>query len=600
MKRSNLLLGLLLVALTAVAYTPAYRGAFLWDDDVHVSANHFLKDVYGLQQLWLVKTKPQYYPLTYTSFWIEYQVFGLNPVGYHITNVALHVVASLLVVVLLRRLGVPNAWLGGFVFALHPVHVESVAWISERKNTLSIVFVLGAMCLYPLKPALTRRWWLSLLLFAGALLSKTVTCVMPAAMLVIVWWREGRVTRRDVTCLLPFFVIGMTMGALTPMLEREIVGAEGADWALSVPERLLVAGRAVWWYAGKVVLPVNLAFSYERWKIDAWSLQWAYPIGAAALLVVLWGMRDRWGRGPLAAALIFGGVLLPALGFFNLYPHRYSFVADHFQYHANVAAIAVVCFAIGSHWRRAVWVIPVLGVLTFLHCRIYAGPEPLWRDTLAKTPDSWMAHHNLALELINTQPTRDELHEAIWHIEEARKHRPQHDTLDWTLGHALKQLGRESEAQRAYEASIARLRAQIGANPKITNAYILLSSLLTEIGREEEALGVDRRASDMHPEAYYFAQRAATPLVNQKRLVEAIPYLERWVAARPDSFIGHLNLGYAYGDAGRLFDARREFLLAKEINPAHPGVADGLAKVDRALSRSRAKERRPASGTPPE
>lgn len=599
MKRTDWLLAVLLVLATVLVYVPAYDGAFLWDDDVHVSQNPFLQNWDGLKQLWHIYARPQYYPMTYTSFWLDYRITGLHPLGYHVTNVALHAVGSLLVVALLRRLGVPNAWLGGFIFALHPVHVESVAWISERKNNLSIVFALAAMCLYPLTPKLSRNWWLALLLFVAAVLSKTITCAMPAVLLVIVWWREGRITRRHVQHLVPFFAIGVTAGVLTPMLERTYVGAEGVDWSMSFAERVIVAGRALWWYAGKMLVPVNLAFSYERWVIDLRSLEWAYPIGAVVLLFVLWRMRERWGRGPLAAALIFGGVLLPALGFFNLYPHRYSFVADHFQYHANIAAIAVVCFAVGKHWRRVIWVIPVLGVMTFMQARIYAGPEPLWRDTIAKTPDSWLAHHSLAIELINVAPTQERLEEAIRHVEQARRFRPQHDTLDWTLGDALRKLGREDDARRAYERSVARLRRDIDAHPNKPNAYLLLHSLLMQLGRSEEALTLYCVASDANPNEPFFAECAAKDLLAQKRLIEAIPYLERWTAAHPDSLVAHLNLGYAYGDAGRLFDARREFLVAKEIHPTHPGVVDGLEKVDRALNRSRAKAPRPDAGTPP-
>ena len=190
------------------------------------------------------------------------------------------------------------------------------------------------------------RWnyGLALALYAGAVLSKTVTASAPAVLLVIYWWKRGRVTLRDVRPLLPMFVLGFSLAMITVWMERSTVGAVGADWALSPVDRFLIAGRAVWFYAGKLLWPAPLIFFYERWELqprDFW--QFAYPLAAVGVLVALWLARGRIGRGPLAAVLIFCGVLFPALGFINVFPFRFSFVADHFQYHASIALIAPGC-----------------------------------------------------------------------------------------------------------------------------------------------------------------------------------------------------------------------------------------------------------------
>ncbi len=141
---------------------------------------------------------------------------------------------------------------------------------------------------------------------------------------------------------LPFFVAGAALALVTSWLERTHVGASGPDWALSVLDRCLIAGRALWFYAGKLLWPANLTFIYPRWQVDpgVWW-QWLFPLMAVAMVTILWSLRERIGRGPLVAVLFFAGTLFPALGFANVYPMRYSFVADHFQYLASAGLIAL-------------------------------------------------------------------------------------------------------------------------------------------------------------------------------------------------------------------------------------------------------------------
>jgi hypothetical protein len=326
------------------AYFPALNGQFLWDDDRHVSQNKALRSLDGLRRIWFVPhTTPQYYPLTHTTFWIEWRLWGDRTVGYHIANVLLHAINALLLWRLLRLLDVPGAWAAAMLFALHPIQVESVAWISERKNLLSMMFYLGALI----------TWWrgangsgrgqliAAFVLFVLALLAKSVACSMPAVALVLLWWKRGMLRWRDVWLLLPFFAVGLAMALLTGWTERTYVGASGADWQLSPIQRLLIASRTVWFYAMKLVWPARLTFSYPRWEVSS-SQPWQYLfiVACAAVFTSLSLLRHRIGRGAVAAVTIFVGVLVPALGFVNTYPMRYSFVADHFQYMAGAALIA--------------------------------------------------------------------------------------------------------------------------------------------------------------------------------------------------------------------------------------------------------------------
>jgi hypothetical protein len=259
-------------------------------------------------------------------------------------NILLHTLSAFLFAVILRRLAVPGAFLAAVIFALHPVHVESVAWISEMKNTLSALFYLGAALAY-LQFCEKRKkglYALALVFFVLALLSKTVSATLPAALLVVFWWKRGRLSwRHDALPLMPFFVLGAGGGLLTAWIERTMIGAQGAEYQFTLIERGLIAGRALCFYLGKLFWPADLIFIYPRWQIsaDAWW-QFLYPLGVAILIGILWLVRKH-SRAPLAAMLFFSGTLFPALGFFNVYPFRFSLVADHFQYLASLSIIAL-------------------------------------------------------------------------------------------------------------------------------------------------------------------------------------------------------------------------------------------------------------------
>ena len=346
-----------LVLAVLFVYQPAWHGGFIWDDDAHVTRPE-LRSWHGLYRIWFdLGATQQYYPLLHSAFWLEHKLWGDATLGYHLVNILLHATAAVLVALILRRLAIPGAYLAAAIFALHPVQVESVAWITELKNTLSAVFYLGAMLVY-LRFDQTRKtplYWWALGLFVLGLLSKTVTATLPAALLVIFWWRQGRLSwRRDVVPLLPFFGLGAAAGVLTAWVERKLIGAEGAAFELTIIERCLIAGRAIWFYLGKLVWPAELIFIYPRWHVSQ-AIWWQYLFPAAALLLlaVLWGLRRRW-RGPLAGLLFFVGTLLPVLGFCNVYPFIYSFVADHFQYLASLGMITLASAGVAlllERWR---------------------------------------------------------------------------------------------------------------------------------------------------------------------------------------------------------------------------------------------------------
>ena len=317
----------------------------------YVTQNPALHDVDGLRRIWFDTTATlQYYPVVHSVFWVQYHLWGLQPLGYHLINVLLHIVGALLLWRIMTCLNFPGAWLVAAIFALHPVEAESVAWVTELKNVLSAVFYFSAGLCYLHFAGLAgdcaaarRRYYYAaaLVLFVGALLSKTVTCSLPAALALVVWWKKDR-WLKELYPLAPFFLVGIALGLASAWFERHQVHAQGGDWSFTFADRILIAGRAMWFYPGKIFWPSPLTFIYPRWVIAAsvWW-QWLFPAGALVVVGGLWAARRRIGRGALVAVLFFGGTVLPALGFANVYPMRFSFVADHFQYLASLGMISL-------------------------------------------------------------------------------------------------------------------------------------------------------------------------------------------------------------------------------------------------------------------
>lgn len=558
--RHNGMLAAVLVLATLVAYIPALRSGFVWDDDDHVTRNIHVQTREGLQKIWFhIGATAQYYPMVYTSFWIEHRLWHLNPFGYHLVNVLLHIINALLLWRVLERLKVPGAFLAAAVFALHPVHVESVAWISERKNVLSGFFYLSSLLSSVRffgvdqgheseddpKPSLPAAWHVYLMsfgLFAAALLSKTVTCTLPVVLGLLIWWKRSRIGRREMLLLIPMVAAGLMAGLNTVWLERHHVGAEGGEWNFSFVERCLIAGRALWFYAGKLIWPSDLAFIYPRWVVDSGKYgAYLFPLAAGCVVGAVWAMRKRRGRGLPVAILCFIITLSPALGFFNVYPMRFSFVADHFQYLASIGLIAL--FA--AFFNIVEWTVPVrrvaggllmvvLGVLTWNQCRIYTNLETLWRDTIAKNPDSWMPNDNLGILM----GERGEIGEAAVLFARVIQLKPNHANAYSNLGICLDRLGRRQEAMDRY-------REALRLNPEHVEANFNLAIALEQGGRVEAAV------------SHYHAA----------------------IRNKPDHVPARVNLGVLLAKAGREEEAASHFTYVLRIHPGHPAAAANLERV---------------------
>ena len=580
--------GALIVLLVFLAYLPALRGGFIWDDDSYVTENTTLHDLDGLRRIWFDPgALPQYYPLVHTTFWLEYHLWGLHPPGYHLVNVLLHAIAAILFGVCCLRLRIPGAWLAAVIFALHPVCVESVTWITERKNVLSAVFYFAAALAYlrfvGLEEAVTsnlRRWhcyWGALALFAAALLSKTVTCSLPAALLLVCWWKKGRLRTGDILPLLPFFVIGAVGGLVTAWIEKHHVGAQGAEWSLTFADRCLIAGRALWFYAGKLMWPAHLTFIYPRWKIepDVWW-QWLFAVAAGCVVAGLWLVRHRIGKGPLVAVLFFAGTLGPALGFVNVYPMRYTFVADHYQYVASLGLIALAAAGITLAFKTKSFLkqagcgalLLTLGILTWQQAGIYRDQETLWRDTLAKNPDCWMAQNNLGSLFTDT----GRFDEAIENYRKVIQINPNSAIPLYSLGVALAAQGRFDEAIENY-------RKAIQINPNYFDALNNLGIALTDKGRIDEAIENFHQAIQINPNNPKVLNNLGVALAAQGRFDEAIENYYKAVQLNPYYPKALNNLGVALAARKQFDEAITNYRKAIQLNPDSSEALDNLGNA---------------------
>jgi tetratricopeptide (TPR) repeat protein len=569
----------LLLVLTLVAYAPSVRNGFIWDDDQYVTTQQTLRSLEGLGRIWNeAQAIPQYYPVTFTSLWLDYQLWGLNPLGYHIENVLQHVLIAVLLRRVLGVLGVPGAWWAAAVFALHPVHVESVEWITERKNTLSGVFYMATLLVYLrflFAPPGTRRPWgayaLALVLFVLALFSKTVTATLPVVLLLLAWWRKGRVAWSDALPIVPFFLVGALLAWVTTLMETFHVGAMGQDFSQSLTERCLIAGRVIWFYIGKLLWPHPLIFSYPRWTIDAGAWwQYLFPFSAFAVFATLWAVQPRIGRGPVVVVLYFVVTLVPVLGFLNVYPMRFSFVADHFQYLASIGPIVLATATVASvaqlrgpsTARRLRFAgccyLVVLGALTWRQTLIYRDAKTVWFDTLAKNPKSWLAHNNLGA--IFEQEGNHAAAKA--HYEATLAMSPGDAPTFSSIGAIIAAEGHTVQATAYFEAALR-------IDPEHAEAHHNLGNALAVLGRTDEAIRAYREAIRIRPRYAYAHGNLAGALAAQGKTEEAIASCREAVLIDPEYAEGHYNLGTLLQRAGRLDEARTSFEDAIRVRPTY-------------------------------
>lgn len=564
---------LILFAATLVAYSPAWHGGVLWDDNAHLTRPD-LQSTAGLWRIWFdVGATQQYYPVTHSAFWIMHRLWGDATLGYHLVNIALHASSAWILALILRRLAIPGALLAAVLFALHPVQVESVAWMTELKNTLSGVCYLGAAFFYLRfdERRQTRDYATALVLFVVGLLAKTVAAMLTPVMLVVFWWKRGTIEwRRDLCPLIPFFSVGVSAGLVTAWFETVLNGARGIEFQTGVFDRLLIASRAICFYLFTLIWPFRLSFIYPRWEIhaSAWR-QDAYLMAVLGAFIVCWLLRHR-SRAPLAAMLIFCITLVPALGFFDVYPFRYSFVADHFQYLATIAA-----FTAFSAWllhrfdrnavlsRRAEVVLCVvfgapLGLLTWNQSRQYIDEVTLYRATLERNPGCWLCHNNLATPKLHGSTV--ELEDAIAHLRESLRINPADAEAHNNMGGAYQRLGQFAEALEEHQRALQ-------LNPRLVEARYNMGVCYQAMNRFEEAREQYRQATRAQPDYAMAHYNLGTTLTSLGNLNEAAAVFREAIRLAPNYAPAHDGLGFVLLKTGQIPDAVTEFKTATDIQP---------------------------------
>jgi len=570
---------LMLIVMVLVVYAPSTENGFIWDDDHHVGMapkNYEQGFATGLKNIWLKPlAAPQYYPMVWSSYLIEHHFWKQNPTGYHLVNILLHIIVALLLWMVLCHLGVPWPFATALLFALHPVHVETVAWVSERKNVLSGLFYMASLLAFlkwhakysdTLQAKLNGKfaasnvlYFISAVLFMAALASKTVTATLPFVIMLLLWWKHS-LSRALVFRLIPFIILGVVMGCITIWMEQGHVGAVGEAWELSIIERGLIASRAIWFYAEKLLLPFNLTFIYPRWIIDSSELfQYLFSLGVLLVIIIFFLSRDRIGRGPLAAVLIYCGTLFPALGFLNVFPMQFSFVADHFQYLASAAMIALMvatahCLLLKIDKR-------ITGLLFLAVCGLYSVNDrqlqrqykdqtALWLATVEKNPLAWIAHGNLGAIYM----TEKRYPEAIESLTRATELNPKHIIPFNNLAKLYLNL------------------AQTQQQPQLKAKYI------------EAALKHGLHAIELaRNESYFFRTKLIQPRVaqdhlNSQRIVGDIKryqndnsgarfHYRSMLSLSPNSSDAHNRLGALDMDEGDHFSAHKHFSKSLLVKP---------------------------------
>ena len=481
--------GLILVLAVILAYSPVWRAGYIWDDDSVVTANPVIVGPLGLKEIWTTSAA-DICPLTLTTFWVEHALWGLAPLPYHLVNVLMHGACAVLLWRVLRGLQIPGAWLGAALWSLHPVQADSVAWISEMKNTesglfflLSILFFVSWLRSRSLNNRTDHAWTygLTLLFAALAMASKSSTVVLPVVLCLCAWWVEGRWHWRNLVKVAPIFLMSVAAGLVSIWTQNWSIDND-SQLVVSWPQRLVTAGDAVWFYLGKLLWPYPLVALYPRWQIDAGQWVSYLPLLAVMILLfILWLKRESGSQPYFFALAYFLTALLPVLGLITMTFSGLSFVADHFQYLAAMGPLALAGAGMvrlanvvvpGRYWLRSILgagVLLILGLLSWQRAAVYGGEEALWTDTVMKNPNCWLGYYNLGLVLSQ----KGKIGEGIAQFQRTLEINPNYADAHNNLGIALAQKGQLDDALVQFQEALRLNPEDSDAQRNLTKAQAM-------------------------------------------------------------------------------------------------------------------------------
>jgi protein O-mannosyl-transferase len=581
----------ILALLSLAAYLPSLHGGFILDDNYYLTDAPLIRAPDGAYRFWFTSEGFDYYPVSNTTLWLEWRLWGKHPAGYHLTNLCIHILNSLLLWAILRRLSAPGSYLAALLFAVHPVNVESVAWIAQRKGLLAMTFLLLSILWY-MRDDDTRRakrsttsfpigtwYWLSLLAFLFAMLSKGSVAILPLVLLLLAWWRRDRIDRGDWLRAAPFALVAIVLTAVHVHYQSR--GLSEAIREATFAQRLAGAAAAVWFYLYKAIWPLDLNFVYRQWEIHAASIVWWLPLIAAVALTALlaWRRNTWWGRPLLFAWIFFCLALVPVLGFTDVGYMKYSLVADHYQYLSIVAVAALVAAAWASWYRHAkalpmraaplitaVGLVGTLTLLTWKDSNFYESAVTLYRATLEKNPTAWLIHNDLGAELDEIGSTQ----EAADCFRQALQIKPDYADAQNNLGLALQKMGRLPEATERFQEAV-RLQPDDPKNQ--TNLALALLAL----GRTDEAIEHANKALPQLPLDAKLYDEVGQVFLRAGRTAQAIPLFEHSLELDPNSAQALSNLGMARAKLGQFPQAIDEFQKALQLEPDRARIHKNLA-----------------------
>ncbi len=607
----KLFLALAMALAAGWIYWPAVRGGWVWDDKTEMPQMAAIPGREALRDIWIAPTTGDYYPVKTSLEWLEWRLWGNDTFGYHLVNVALHVAGAILLWRLLKRLGVRCARFAGLLFVVHPLAVESVAWIDELKNTLSLPLALLALIAYvsfddaqasgktaPRSP-MDEGWGfylLSLACFLLAMLSKSSVVMLPVFLLLYAWWKRGRIRAADLLAAAPFLVISLVLG-LVAIRFQQVHGLAGGILALPLggwAVRLARAGLMAAFYFSKCILPVGLMPIYPQWTVDpAAPVTWLPWLAAGAGFAWLWSRRKTWGRHALLGLGWFFLNLAPVLGFIPISHFRFTWTMDHLAYLplAGLAGLAAAGLgALDVRWAQARpacrWLLlgaaaagcALLAVVSRRHAAAFQSDETFWSDALARNPGAWIAENNLGNLLL----ARGETPAAIGHFERALQLNPAYPEAEYDLGLAYAGSGRLPEAAAHYAAS---LRLQPGNGDGHNN----LGNALLRMGRTPEAITEYTEAIRLEPGDAPAHCNLGVALLRTGQVEAAIAQYQEALRLQPVSADARAGLGNARARQGRLEEAIAEYGAALRLTPDDANLHFNLAvALERAGRRAEA------------
>jgi Flp pilus assembly protein TadD len=586
----KILLSLAMVLVAGWIYWPAIHGGWIWDDKTEMPQMAALRGPGALWTIWFAPNTGDYYPVKTTLEWLQWQAWGDNTFGYHLTNICLHACSGLLLWHLLKKLGVRYAFLGGLLFVVHPVAVESVAWVDELKNVLSLPFVLLAMLAYidfdrAGSGKCGRRYFLSLFLFLVAMLCKSSAVMFPFVILLYSWWKRGTPKPRELLSTAPFFAISLALGVVAIWFQKHHgFGGQAAPPLGGVLTRSVRAGLAAAFYFAKGILPVGLMPIYPRWPVDPASLVSYLPwLVFAAVFAWLWTKRATWGRHALFGLGWFFLNLAPILGYIPISHMRFTWTMDHLVYLPLVGLIGLAAAGLGALDSRASraaaslrgWVPGAAAVICLwlavqsrAYAAIFQSEDNFWSYAVRSNPSAWLASNNLG----NVFLDRGDPQSAIGHYEQALRLNPEYPEAEYNLGLALAGVGRLPEAIVHYQASL-RLQPENG------DAYNNLGNALRRMGRTQEAIEQYARALRLEPDNAAAHFNLGNALAQAGRIDEAIGQFEQASQEMPDDADMHFDLGIALAQEGRIPEAITQYEQVLRLRPDDADARDYLQRA---------------------